>query len=52
MLQRQLDRLLPRRQLKVAGQATGIEVEAYSIEALIDEKIREAMEPRLHLLPK
>jgi hypothetical protein len=51
-LQRQLERLLPKRQLTVAGRATGIEVEVYSVEALIDEKIREAMEPRVHLLPK
>jgi hypothetical protein len=52
MLQRQLERLLPKRQSTVAGRATGNEVEVYSIEALIDEKIREAIKPRVHLLPK
>lgn len=50
-LQRQLERLLPKRSVAIAG----VEFELQgptTIEALIEAKIREALEPKVHLLPK
>jgi hypothetical protein len=55
-LQRQLDRLVPKQEWSPSVSLNGrLEPppppEGRSIEQMIDEKIRRAMEPRLHMLP-